>query len=101
VSFERAYAELNKTHGHAAASTVEALMFTLRRGVSVLTSLPNVTTAVGPSLSDTLRWLAALDKNQLKEVCRRTQKFNPKVAPAWSRDDVDVLVATWRRLHER
>ena len=52
----------------APATTVEALVFSLGRGVNELTQ------------PDTERRLAALDADQLEEACRRGQAFHPKIA---------------------
>ena len=73
----------------APATTVEALMFSLRRGVSELTQ------------PDTLRRLSKLDGGQIEDVCRRVQAFQPRIAPAWSADDVDLLISAWRKLREQ
>ncbi len=48
----------------APATTVEALVFSLRRGVNELFQ------------PDTERRLAARDAHQLKEACRRVQAFH-------------------------
>jgi hypothetical protein len=64
--------------------TVEALTFALRRGVSELTK------------PDTQRRLSALDRDQLKEVCRRVQAFQPAIAEPWSADEVAALISAWR-----
>lgn len=63
----------------APATTVEALVFSLGRGVNELTQ------------PDTERRLAALDAHQLKEACRRVQAFHPKIAKQWLADDVERL----------
>src|SRR5262245_10615956 len=89
VSLERAWHELNaeKLRGRAADSTVEALMFSLRSGVSVL------------KRPDTLRRLSELSEAQLREVVVRLQKFKPEIAPAWTVEDVEILVGVRNRLH--
>jgi hypothetical protein len=69
----------------APPTTVEALMFSLRRGVNELTQL------------DTLRRLSALDGDQAKQVCRRVQAFQPGLAEPWSPDEVDALISAWRK----
>ena len=75
-------------HGQAPQATVEALMYSLReRGVKALEE------------SDTQRRLVALDKSQLKEVCRRVQNFKPHIAAPWSREETTTLVSNWRKLH--
>jgi hypothetical protein len=65
--------------------TIEALVFALRSGVSELTK------------PDTLRRVSALDPDQLKEVCRRVQAFQPAIAEPWSADEV----ATFKRIWEK
>ena len=66
-------------------STIEALMFSLRQGVNEL------------SQPDTLRRLSALDGDQVKQICRRVQAFQPGIAQPWSIDEVDALISAWRR----
>jgi len=87
VSLERAWHEL-KPKG-TAASTVEALMYSLRRGIDELTK------------PDTLRRLSELEEGQLKIVCRRVQNFNPEIATPWRSDEVAALIAKWKELHDR
>jgi hypothetical protein len=69
------------------ATVVEALMYSLRRGVNDLTR------------PDALRRLSALDDTQLKTVCRRVQNFKPEIATPWSSEEVAELIARWRELH--
>jgi hypothetical protein len=70
----------------APPTTIEALMFSLRRGVNELAQ------------SNTLRRLSALDGDQAKEVCRRVQAFQqPGIAEPWSTDEVDALISAWRK----
>jgi hypothetical protein len=90
ISLERAWQELNAAdhHGRAAASTVEALMFSLRSGVQAL------------GRSDTIHRLAELSDEQLRDVAVRLQKFKPHVAPAWNAEDVAVLIAVRRKALE-
>jgi len=71
---------------HAPGATVEALMYSLQRGVGELTQ-PN-----------TLRRLSELNKHQLKQVCRRVQNFNSDIATPWSREEAAALVSNWRKL---
>lgn len=70
-------------------ATLDALVYSLRRGVDELTN------------ADTLHRLSGLDEGQLKAVCRRIQSFNPEIATPWSSDEVAALIAKWRELHER
>jgi len=69
------------------ATAVEALTYSLRRGINELTQ------------PDTLRRLSELDKGQLKAICCRLQNFKPEIAPPWSPEDVAALIAKWRELH--
>jgi hypothetical protein len=71
----------------APPTTVDAVIFALRKGPSELTR------------PDTVRRLSMLDRDQLKTVCRRVQAFPPTIAPAWSRDAVTTLIASWKKLH--
>jgi len=65
-------------------TAIEALMLSLRRGVNELAQ------------PDTLRRLSALDGDQLKQVCRRVQAFQPGITEPWSANEVDALISTWR-----
>jgi hypothetical protein len=69
--------------------TVDALMFSLRRGANELTQ------------PDTQRRLSALDADQLEDICLRVQAFRPDFAPTWSADDVDLLISAWRKIREQ
>jgi hypothetical protein len=72
----------------APVTLVEALMLSLRRGISELTR------------PDTQRRLSALDEDQLEAVCLRAQAFQSTIAPAWSAEDVDLLISAWRKFRE-
>jgi hypothetical protein len=86
TSYERAYGEILRDLT-APEALVEALMFSLWRGVNELTQ------------PDTLRRLSALDREQIKHVCRRVQNLKPEIAPAWSADAVDALISAWKKSH--
>jgi hypothetical protein len=86
VSLERAWAEIARPSG-AAASTVEALVYQLRRGGTELSN-PNAR-----------RRLLELSEQQLHEVSARLQKFMPHIARAWSPSEVELLVQLWSDLH--
>jgi hypothetical protein len=88
VSLERAWHEFNARacDGRAAASTVEALMFSLRRGPGALAH-PN-----------TLRRLAELNEQQLLTVMTRLQKFKPHIAPAWTPEQVEALAIVRKKI---
>jgi hypothetical protein len=70
-------------------ATVDALMFSLRRGINELTQ------------PITLRRLSTLDEYQLEDVCLRVQAFQQRIAPAWSAADVDLLISAWRKFREQ
>ena len=84
ISIDRAWHELEADRT-APKATVDALMFSLRRGINELTQ---------PS---TLRRLSTLDEYQLEDVCLRVQAFQQRIAPAWSAADVDLLISAWRK----
>jgi hypothetical protein len=69
----------------AAAATIDAMVFSLRRGVGELAQ------------PDTVRRLSMLDPDQLKTVCRRVQAFQPGIAQLWSTSSVDELISAWRK----
>jgi hypothetical protein len=79
VSLERAY--------HAPKATVEALVYSLRRGITELTR------------PDAQRRLTELDADQVKAICRHLQNFNPEIASPWPPEDVAALIAKWKELH--
>jgi DNA-directed RNA polymerase specialized sigma54-like protein len=92
VSLERVQREMYQRHfqDHAAASTVEALMFCLReRGTAALKE---------PKVSRRVR---ELSEPQMHEVCARLQKLKPEIAGAWSVNEVENLVNTWAVYHDR
>jgi hypothetical protein len=84
ISIDRVWHELEADRT-APKATVEALMFSLRRGINELTQ---------PS---TLRRLSTLDEYQLEDVCLRVQAFPQRIARAWSAADVDLLISAWRK----
>jgi hypothetical protein len=73
----------------APKATVDALMFSLRRGINEITQ------------PDTQRRLSAVAEDQLEAVCLRVQTFQPKLAEPWSADDVDLLISAWRKFREQ
>ena len=87
ISIDRTWHELEADRT-APKATVDALMFSLRRGINELTQ---------PS---TLRRLSTLDEYQLEDVCLRVQAFQQRIAPAWSAADVDLLISAWRKFRE-
>jgi hypothetical protein len=62
-----------------AKATVDALMFSLRRGINELTQ------------PGTLRRLSTLDQGQVKDVCRRVQVFKPEIATPWSPEEAAAI----------
>jgi hypothetical protein len=74
VSLERAWHELNTFKDRAAASTVEALMFSLSSGAGAL------------ARPDVRHRLSQLNKEQLCEVAARLLKFT---AAGWTEADIE------------
>ena len=87
VPLERVWSEMQASRGRAAASTVEALLYSLRAGGATL-ACPHAR-----------RRLAELSETQLHEVCARLQKIDPNIARAWTPIEVELLVAVWNDLH--
>jgi hypothetical protein len=88
VSFERANHAICaywRAQG-AAASTVEALMFALRCGPDALKEMDNQ------------RRLSELNDAQLREVAKRLQNFKADIAPPWTPEALEALVAIWSEL---
>ena len=83
---ERAWSEINEASGRAAASTVEALLYSLRAGGAALAVL-------------TRRRMAELSEIHLHEVSARLQTFQLKIARAWTPIEVELLVAIWSDVH--
>lgn len=67
---------------YAADSTVDALMYSLRGGTTAL------------ARPDVLRRLSALSDKQLREMMARLQKLKPEIAPAWTPEDLKLLIET-------
>jgi hypothetical protein len=88
VSFERAWRKLDDCRSGTTAATVEALVYGLREGLAALASHPN-----------RLRRLSELSLDQVKDVCRRLQSFNPKIATPWTSDQAAALITKWEELH--
>jgi len=89
-TLEQALALMYREHfkGRAAASTVEALMYSLRtRGVAALKEAP------------AQRRLGQCSEQQLCEISARLRKLKPHVAKAWTSGEVDQLLETWADLH--
>ena len=75
------------TRGRAAASTVEALLYSLRAGGAAL-ACPHAR-----------RRMAELTEAQLHEVSARLQKIDPNIARAWTPIEVELLVGIWMDMH--
>jgi hypothetical protein len=88
TSLERAHHDINRITA-ARSTLIEALVLWLRRGVTEL---------IRPEIQ---RRLSALDGRSLESVCLRLQEFQPTIAPAWSAEDADLLISTWKKLHEQ
>jgi hypothetical protein len=70
----------------AAPTTIEALMLSLRSGTDAL------------ARPDVLYRLSELDDKQLLRVAVRLQEFKPEIAPAWTPEQVEILVAVRGKL---
>jgi hypothetical protein len=88
IFHDRAYGEIMRDRP-APEAVVEALVFSLRRGVNELIQ------------SDTLRRLSALAEDQLEAVCLRVQAFQPKIADPWCPEDLDLLISAWRKFRDQ
>jgi hypothetical protein len=86
VSLERAHRELMRNRP-APKATVEALVYSLRRGITELTR------------PDAQRRLTEVAADQVKTICRRLQNFNPEIATPWSPEEVTALIAKYEELH--
>jgi hypothetical protein len=86
LPLERAWHVINHPADRAAASTVEALVFVLRRGLDAVEH------------PDNQQRLSKLNDEQMREVAARLQKFRPHVAPEWTSTDVEALVCIWSKL---
>jgi hypothetical protein len=87
VSLQRAWSEIHDAPSRAAASTVEALMYSLRAG------------GAGLDCPHARRRLAELSEAQLHEVSARLQKIQPNIARPWTPVEAEMLVAVWVNLH--
>jgi hypothetical protein len=90
VSLAETWYVLNsaRVRGRAAASTVEALMHSLRsRGVKALDE------------PDSKRRISEISEEQLHEVGGRLQRLKPEIAKAWTAAEIGRLVETWVAHH--
>jgi len=88
ISLERAYGVIMRDRP-APEAMVDALVFSLRRGVKEL------------GRPDTLRRLSVLNEAQLKAVCHRVQSFNLAIATPWSPEEVSALILKWKEYARR
>lgn len=90
ISFDRACAEIaDRQMRKAAASTVEALIYSLRSGIDAL------------ARNDVQERLGRTDEKQLHEICARVQSFKPHIAKPWTDDEAERLVTMWTTRHAR
>ena len=71
----------------AAQSTIDAVMYSLRGGIAVL------------SRADVCGRLAVIAEDQLREMIMLLQKRDGQIAPRWSDDGIEKLVETWTACH--
>jgi hypothetical protein len=82
VSLERAQHEIMRAKP-APEATIDALVYSLRRGINELTS------------PDAKRRLSELSEDQLRAVCERLRNFKPEIASAWTPEEVEALTIIW------
>ena len=87
ASLEKVWFLLSMQARPGPASTIEALVYQLRRGGTGLSNLK------------ARQRLSELSEQQLHEVSVRLQKFMPHIARAWSPSEVELLVQLWSDLH--
>jgi hypothetical protein len=85
VTLVAAWAAMHRNRP-APEATLEALMFSLRRGVNELTR------------PDTKRRLAELSEDQMRAVCKRLRNFKSDIATAWTPEKIGALAAIWSEL---
>jgi hypothetical protein len=77
---------VSEARRRVAASTVEALMYSLRsRGVAALAE------------PDCQRRLSELNDDQVREVSTHLQKLKPEIAQAWSPEELRRLAMIWKK----
>jgi len=86
ISYERAYYYETLRDRSAPEATIDALVYSLRRGINELTS------------PDAKRRLSELSEDQLRAVCERLRNFKPEIAPAWTPEEVEALTVIWSEL---
>jgi hypothetical protein len=76
----------NPMKAPAAQSTIDAVMYSLRRGTVL-------------DRDDVQHRLSLIDETQLREMIALLQKRDGRIAPPWSDDDIEKLVETWTARH--
>ena len=71
----------------AASSTVDALMYSLRRGASAL------------ALNHVQRRLAELNDEQMRSACAQLLNRDPNVARSWTPGEIEYFVLAWAACH--
>lgn len=71
----------------AASSTIDALMYSLRKGPAVL------------GRADVQQRLIAVDEDQMRDICKQLRSRHPEVAKSWAVADVEALVLAWAACH--
>jgi hypothetical protein len=71
----------------AAQSTIDALLYSLRKGVGVL------------SRDDVLHRLGELDDTQVRQTIVLLQKRDGRIAARWSDNEIEKLIETWTLRH--
>ena len=79
--------KFNASQDRAAASTIDALSYALRKGPTAL------------SEPATLERLRQLDQEQFTALAMRVQRYGAHVAPRWTDADLEKLIETWTRCH--
>jgi hypothetical protein len=68
-------------------STIDAVMYSLRSGIAVLTR------------DDVQHRLAVIAENQLREMVVLLQKRDGTIAPRWEDGEIETLIDTWAACH--
>lgn len=90
ISLQRACGEIADRHlrgNPAASSTIDALMYSLRKGVVAL------------GQDGVQRRLTALDEDQMRNVCKQLQNRNSAIAKSWTAREVEMIVMAWAACH--
>jgi hypothetical protein len=82
-------AELGNPENPAAQSTIDALLYSLRKGTPAL------------KRKDVMQRIAAINEIQLHDICQQLQNRNPAVAKSWTAAEVEMLVTAWAARHDK